>query len=137
MLAGDKQLVEVLRGIKSAVLNVEIATGVRGEGLSDEAVITVLQKESKKRGDAIELYENAGQTERAAKERYEQEVMSKYLPEMMGEEELEAIVLKTISGFETPPTKQQMGQVISKVKQEVGGRADGALIARLVQKNLA
>jgi uncharacterized protein len=137
MLSGDKQLVEVIRGIRSVILNAEIAAGSRDSGLEDSAIVSLLQKEVKKRGDAIELYQNAGEQERADKERFEQEVISRYLPEMMSDEEVESLVAQVIETMGGNVTKQQMGQVIAEVRKNADGRADGALIARLVQARLA
>ena len=136
MLSGDKPLVEVLRGIKSAILNVEISGGNREQGLSDVDIIAVLQKESKKRGDAIELYEKANQKERAEAEQYERQIIEKYLPEQMSDEEVRLLIDAEIKSLNSPFTRQQMGQVIGAIKAKTAGGVDGATIARLVQEKL-
>jgi uncharacterized protein YqeY len=137
MLAGDKSLVSVLRGLKSSILDAEISQGSREAGLNDAAVVTLLQKEAKKRGDAVELYANAGETERSENERYEQEVIKRYLPEMLGDAEIEVIVSAVIEEMGGNVQKQQMGKVIAAVKEKTEGRAEGAVIARVVQKQLS
>lgn len=135
MLSGDKRLVEVLRTIKSSILDVEVNTGKREEGLDEETVITILQKESKKRSEAAELYAKAGDNERAAKEKYEVEVLQKYLPEMMGVDQITEIVSQVIAT--TPDASmQKMGQIIGQVKAKTGAQADGAVIARIVKEKL-
>jgi uncharacterized protein YqeY len=136
MLAGDKDLVSVIRGIKSTILNAEIASGARAEGLDEQSVMALLQKEVKKRADAAKLYEKAGERERADKEKYEQDVLSRYLPEMMSEEALGELIDTIIKEMGGEITKQQMGQVIGQAKQKSEGRAEGSMIARLVQARI-
>lgn len=136
MLSGDKRLVEVLRGIKSSILNAEIAGGSRDAGLSEDEVIKVLQKESKRRTDAIELYTKAGETERADNESYEKQVIDGYLPEQMSEADLNELIESAIAELGVEPNMQAMGKVIGSVKAKAGGAADGVLIAKLVQQKL-
>lgn len=136
MLSGDKNLVSVLRTIKSAILDVEVNSGKREEGLDEDTVISLLQKESKKRSEAAELYTKAGDEERASKELYEVEVLKKYLPEMLSDEEIAKTVDEVIAS--TPEASmQKMGQIIGQVKAKTGTRADGAVIARIVKEKLS
>lgn len=135
MLAGDKELVSVLRTVKSAILDVEVNQNLRDTGLTDDAVITLLQKESKKRGEAAKLYDDAGDQSRAGKERAEQEIIQKYLPAMMSEEEIAAIIDETVSATDNP-SMQKMGQIIGAVKAKTGNLADGSMIAQLVKARL-
>lgn len=132
MLSGDKELVSVLRTIKSVLLDAEVNQNLRATGLSDEAVITLLQKEFKKRGEAAQVYDGAGDQERAGKERAEQTVIQKYLPAMMSEEEIAAIMNGVIGGM-SDISIQNMGQIIGAVKAKTGNLADGSVIARLVK----
>ena len=135
MLAGEKQTVTVLRGLKGAVLNVEIQKGSREQGLSDEEVLTVLAKESKKRQESADMYKQGNSPERETAELQEKAIIDKYLPKQMSDEELEAVVVKVIAdtGAAGP---QAMGQVIGAVKQQVGGQADGGRIAQIVKAQL-
>lgn len=134
MLAKDSALVEVLRGVKSALQYFAVETGPDTE-LSEEQILSVLKKESKKRSEAASLYEKAGDNTRQKKELYEKDAIQKYLPEELSEEEIIKLVDAAIS--ETGNLEQQnMGQVIGKVKQASGGLADGAVIARLVKERL-
>jgi uncharacterized protein YqeY len=136
MLSGDKVLVTTLRGLKSAILNVEIAENKRDTGLSDEEVVSVLQKEAKKRQESAELYDQGGNTERADAEREEKRVIEQYLPAQLSDDALQALVDQAIAelGASGP---QAMGQVIGKVKQLSQGQADGARIAAAVKEKLA
>lgn len=133
MLAGDKVLVTTLRGLKSSILYAEVATNSREDGLTDEAVVALLHKEAKKRQESADLFTQGGNVEKATSELAEKEVISKYLPEQMSDEELKAIISRLaveldISGI------QQMGQLIGAVKSEAGTTVDGAAIARLVKE---
>jgi len=135
MLSGDKETVSVLRTIKSVILDAEVKTGKRQEGLADEDVIGLLQKEVKKRFEAAELYKNAGDQQRADKELHETEIINKYLPEMMSEEEIAKVVREIISTTEDV-SMQKMGKIIGAVKAKTGSSADGAVIARLVKEQI-
>src|SRR5207302_1072349 len=64
MLSGDKTLATTLRGLKSSILNAEIAGGKRETGLSDDETVQVLSKEAKKRQESADLYVQGGNSER-------------------------------------------------------------------------
>lgn len=136
MLSGDKQRSSVLNMLKGAVLNQEIASGRRDTGLGDEAVLGVLQKEAKKRLDAATLYQNAGDKEREAAERYEHDIISTYLPKQMSDDELSSIVDGQITKLQ-PSGMQDMGKVIGAVKAETEGKADGSRIATIVKEKIS
>lgn len=133
MLAGDKKLVSVLRGAKSALQYAQVDGGSE---LSEEQVIKVLQKESRKRADAIALYQKAGERERADNEKYEKDVLSKYLPEQLSEEGVKKLVDEVIEAI-GPVEQKDMGRIIGEVRQKSGGQADGALIAAIVKEKLS
>ena len=135
LLGGDKFSAQVLRGLKAAVLNEEVATGKRDAGLDDISIEQVVAKEVKKRHESASLYEQNDRAEAAAEERKEAEILSVYLPVQLSEDELKAIVAATIAklGATTPA---DMGKVIGAVKAEVGTSADGASIAGLVKQAL-
>jgi uncharacterized protein YqeY len=135
MLARDSARSDVIKGLKSAILYAEVATGKRDEGLSDDEIIKLFQKEAKKRSESAQLYIQGGSQERADKELTERTIIEEYLPAAISLEELSSItdqVLKEtgLSGM------QAMGQVISAVKAKVGPAADGGAIAKLVKERL-
>lgn len=136
MKAGEKQLVQTLRGLKSAILYVEVAKGSRDIGLSDNEVIEVLSKEAKKREESAEMYKQGGDEARHQAEMVEKAIIEKYLPAQLSEEELEEIVEQEVNKLENP-NPQMMGQVIGAVKAKTSGRADGSRIARLVKERLS
>ena len=134
MLAGDKMLVTTLRGLKSAILNEEVAKGVRETGLPDDDIVNLFTKEAKKRQESADLFKQGGNDEKASQEQAEKEVINNYLPEQMSEEDLAGLVDVAIASMGKDPAK--MGQIIGAVKQKAGAGADGAAIASLVKQRL-
>lgn len=135
LLGGDKFKAQVLRGLKAAVLNEEVATGKRDEGLGDAAVEQVVAREIKKRNESAELYEQNDRSEQAADERREAEIIGAYLPEQLSESDIVEIVEQTINEMGATGM-HSMGMVIGAVKQRVGNTADGATVARIVKEKL-
>lgn len=136
MLAGEKETAEALKMLKSALLYKEVELGVRDSGLNDEQAIEVLNKEAKKRKEAVEMYKSGGRDEQAEKEQFELSLLEKYLPAQMSDEELEAKITEVISGLGDVSIKD-MGRVIGAVKAQVGSSADGARVAVLVKEKLS
>jgi uncharacterized protein len=134
LLAGDKATAEVLKSLKSAILYEEVAQKVRDTGLGDEQIQQVLARESKKRAESAELYEKAGQKERAETELSEKKIIDAYLPQQLSDDELEAIVDEVLAAL---GGDAQIGQVIGQVKSKVGQAADGSRIAACVKQKLA
>jgi uncharacterized protein len=136
MLGGDKVLTTTLRGLKSAILDVEIAQNKRDTGLTDEEVTGILVKESKKRQESAEFFTQGGNDVKAAEEKAEKEVIAKYLPAQLTEDDILALVNEAITA--TGATgMQDMGKVMGMVKQKAGASADGAIVARLVKEKLS
>ncbi len=137
MLAGDKPLVMALKTLKSVILYAEVAAGKRDEGLDDQTVVALLQKELKKRAEAAQLYEQGGNAEQAANEHYEEVVIQKYLPAQLDEAAINALIDEAIAELGIELNSQAMGQLIGAVKKKSGGAADGALTAQLVKARLS
>ena len=134
MLSGDKPLVEVLRMLKSAILYKEVADGLREQGLDDEAVIAVLKKEQKSRKDAAALYESAGEQERLVAERYQLEVIDRYLPQPAAEADIVSCVKRAQTELSLSAlTSKDFGAVIGFVKKQLPA-ADGAAISQVLKK---
>jgi len=129
-------LTTVLRGIKSSILNEEIAQNKRDEGLSEENTISLLQKEVKKRLESAELYKQGNSNDRAESELAEKEIIEEYLPAQMSDEELNKFVEEAIKKTGAN-TMQQMGQVIGMVRATTNGQADGGRIAAAVKGKLS
>lgn len=135
MLARDAFVVETLSGLKAAILNEEVAKGVRDTGLGDEQIEQLLAREAKKRDEAAELYEKGGRQESADKERAEKALIAQYLPEQLDEAAVAAIIDDAVAELK-PEGMKDMGRVIGAVKAKTGNSADGAVIARLVKAKL-
>ncbi len=136
MLGGDKVLTTTLRGLKGAILNVEIAENKRDTGLNDDEVIAVLGKEAKKRQESVDMYIQGNIPEKAAAEAEEKLVIAKYLPAQMDDKELSSLVQAAIADTNAA-SMQNMGKVIAIVKARAGAAADGGRIAQLVKDKLA
>ena len=134
MLGGDKVLTTTLRGLKAAILSVEVANGARETGLPEAEVVSLLQKEAKKRQESADLFGQGGNLIKQQEELVEKHVIEKYLPAQMSEAEITVIVDEVVA--EIGNEKQKMGQIMGAVKQKTGGNADGALVARLVNARL-
>ena len=136
MLGGDKDLATTLRGIKAAVLNIEIAENKRETGLTDDEVIALLGKEAKKRQESSDLFAQGGNTEKAAHEAGEKKIIEKYLPAQMDDEALKNLVEAAIT--ESGATgMQDMGKVIGAVKAKAGASVDGSRVAAMVKGHLS
>lgn len=135
LLGGNRFEGEVLRNLKAAILNEEVNSGKREEGLADAEVEVLLAREVKKRKESITLYTENGRPELAEAEQQEIDVLEKYLPQALNEDEIRTLVQEAIvaTGATGP---QQMGQVIGSVKAKAGTAADGALVARLAKEEL-
>ncbi len=135
LLGGDRFKGEVLRGLKSVILNEEVAQNKRDEGLSDEVIEQLVAREIKKRNESAIIYDGANRPELSENERAEAAVLADYLPAQLSESEILDVVTKTIADMGVSGMGV-MGQVIGAVKKELGNSADGALIAQLVKKAL-
>jgi uncharacterized protein len=134
MKARDKATTTVLRAIVAAVKNARVAEGAAGE-VDDEQAVELLAKEAKKRQEAIDAAEQAGRDELAAAERAELEVIRRYLPEGLSDEELAAVVDEAIAeiGASGP---SDFGTVMGTVMPKVKGRADGKQVNAMVRERL-
>ena len=132
MLGKDKLRTSTLRLVLAAAKNKEIE---KGELLTDEEMIAVLSSETKKRRESVEEYRKGNREDLAAKEEAEIEILKKYLPEQLSEEELEKLVKEAVAQTEAAGPKD-MGKVMQALMPKVKGRADGRATSDLVKKLL-
>ncbi len=104
--------------------------------LTQEEELSVVAREAKKRREAIDMYKNAGELERADKEQKELVVLEEFLPKQLSDEELLEIVTYAISEAGAT-TMADMGKVIGLIKVKVGNQADGGRIAAMVKEKLS
>jgi uncharacterized protein YqeY len=130
----NKEEILVLRELLSALYNQQIKIG-KDKELTEENVLTVLAHEAKKRKDAIILYKKGNRPEKAKDEERELEIIKKYLPTQLSEEELLRIIKKVIAKIGAQSINE-IGKVMGMVMNQVKGRADGSKIKILVEKEL-
>jgi len=136
MRAKDAARLSVLRLLKAALKNTTIEkVGAEGE-LSDADAVAVIRKQVKQRQDSIESFEKGGRADLAEKEKAEIEVLSNYLPQAMGAEELKRIVAETIADVGAT-SRAQMGGVMKALQSKVAGRADGKTLSSEVARQLS
>lgn len=133
MLAKQTDRVNTLRLVKSALGYAQIEK--KTESLSDADVLVVLQKEAKKRKDAIAGFESGGRAEAAANERAELAIIEEFLPKALSVEEMEALVKAAIAEVGAT-SKKDMGAVMKAATAKAAGRADGKALSGLVARLL-
>ena len=131
--AGDKLRVIVLRGLKSDIKYRQISVGSE---LKDEQVLEVISSAAKKRRESIEQFRQGGRDDLADKESQELKIISTYLPEQLGEEELRAIIQAAIEESGADST-QKIGMLMKVLMPKIKGKADGKMVNRLATEMLA
>jgi len=104
--------------------------------LSEEESLQVLQRERKKRVEAMEAFDAAGREEQADLEEFELEVIEEFMPEPLSEDDLEEIVDNVIAEVGATSLRD-LGRVMADVMPQVSGRADGSTVSQLVREKLA
>jgi uncharacterized protein YqeY len=104
--------------------------------LTEDEELQVLQRERKKRIEAIEAFENAGRDAQAEKEEAELDILEEFMPEPLAEEELERIVDDAIAENKAT-SMRDMGRVMADVMPQIAGRADGSAVSQIVREKLA
>jgi uncharacterized protein len=104
--------------------------------LSDEESLQVLQRERKKRVEAMEAFDAAGREEQADREEFELDVIEEFMPDQLAEDELEEIVDDVIAEVGATSIRA-LGRVMADVMPRVSGRADGSVVSQLVREKLA
>lgn len=104
--------------------------------LSEDEELQVLQRERKKRLEAIEAYEAAGRDEAADREEFELDVLEDFMPDPLSEEEIEEIVDDVIAEVGATSIRD-LGRVMADVMPQISGRADGSVVSQLVREKLA
>ncbi len=130
----DEAAKRALRAVKSAILLFK--TSGEGTTLDEAAEIKLLQKLVKQRQDSLEIYEQQGREDLAKAEREEIEVISRFLPKQLSEEELTE-KLKSIIEQVGASSMKDMGKVMGVATGQLAGQADGKAISQIVKKLLS
>jgi uncharacterized protein YqeY len=128
----DKFTANVISTAKSAILFVEKTDNRK---LEDDEVISILAKEIKQRREAMLEFEKGNRQDLVDQHKAEIEILLRYLPQQLGEEEIKQIVKESAEEVGANSIKD-MGKVMSAVKPKVVGKADGKLVSQIVKEYL-
>ena len=134
MKAKDTVALESLRAIKSALLLAQTEKGA-GTALSSSDEIKLVQKLVKQRKDSAAIFNEQGRTDLADPELAQAAIIEKFLPEQLGAEEIEKVVVQAIASTGASGMKD-MGKVMGIVSKELAGQADGKTISGIVRQKL-
>lgn len=134
MLAKDHSQLLALRAIKSAILLAETEKGAHGS-LAKETELQLLMKAVKQRRDSAEIFEQQGRSDLAEKERNEIEIINKYLPQQMSEEDIRIEVQKILTEVNASDPKD-MGRVMGVASKRLAGKTDGKTLSTIVRQLL-
>jgi uncharacterized protein len=109
---------------------------IKESQLQDDEIIEVVSAEIKKRRDAIALYEQGGRQELADKEKKEIEILQKYLPAQLSEDEIREIVIDAIVKIGAKEMKE-MGKVMAEIMPKTKGKAEAGLVSKIVKEALS
>lgn len=133
-LSRDEVKVSTLRLLLSELTYAKVAKGT--DSLSDEDVISAIQKEAKKRKESIESFKKGAREDLASKEEAELKILQTYLPEQISDEELTSLVQESINDIGAS-SMADMGKVIGLVMGKVGQRAEGSRVSSIVRSKLS
>ena len=129
-LAGEKLRTETLRSIKAAII--EFNKSGAGRELNNDDELKILNNQAKKRKDAIEMYEKAGRTELAEKEKGELAIIQEFLPAQMSDDEVKIIIKNIIEKLNASSMKD-FGKVMGATMKELKGKTDGGKVQQFVK----
>jgi uncharacterized protein len=135
MKARDELTTSTLRMAIAAVRNAEVA-GKQARELSEDEVRGVLTKEAKKRREAADAFAGAGRSEAAQKEQAEEQILSRYLPAQLSDEEIATIVTEALAAAGLT-AKSQLGPAMKAAQASIAGRAEGGRVAAEVRRQLS
>ncbi len=135
--ARNAEVAGALRLLQAALGNAAIEKRGKGDAspLTDEEVLNVVRRETKKRKEAITLYTDGGRADLAEKETKELKVLEVYLPAQMGEEAIRAEV-KTLLKEVGPVDPKDFGKTTGLAMKRLKGRADAALVQKVLKEEL-
>lgn len=133
MKARDKESLQTIRMLKSAIENEKLK---KQTDLSTDDEITVLAREKKQRNDSLAEFKAANRDDLVEKTEAELDIVNKYLPQQLSENEVTQIVQETIRSVDAK-SMQDMGKVMGAVMPKLKGKADGNLVNRIVKNELS
>ncbi|MDT9025461.1 MULTISPECIES: GatB/YqeY domain-containing protein [Rossellomorea] len=130
----EKEKLSVIRMLKASLQNEAIKHGK--QELSEDEELTVLSREVKQRKDSLQEFQNAGREDLVEKIQTELTYVEIYMPKQLSEEEVSAIVQQTVAEVGAT-SKADMGKVMGAIMPKLKGKADGALVNKLVLQHLS
>lgn len=130
----ERKKLSVIRMVKASLQNEMIQLGV--DELSEENELTILSRELKQRNDSRIEFEKADRIDLVEQLDEEIVILKTYMPEQLTEEEVEEIVLETIKQLNAS-SKKDFGKVMGQTIPKVKGKAEGAIVQKLVNKHLS
>ncbi|MBV8850590.1 MAG: GatB/YqeY domain-containing protein [Methylobacteriaceae bacterium] len=135
MKAGDKRRVDTLRMVNAALKDKDIEARGHGKSVSDDDILSLLQKLVKSRQESLGIYEKAGRTDLATQEREEIEIITSFLPQALSDTEMKEAISKTVADTGAGTIKD-MGKVLAALKAQYAGRMDFARASAIVKAKL-
>jgi uncharacterized protein len=135
MKAKDEKSLRALRALKSALLLAATAAGAK-DAVRDDEAIKIFQKLTKQRKESLDIFEQNGRTELAQTEREELEVIERYLPKQLSEEEIKTELQQLISQTGAT-TAADFGKVMPLAAKHFAGKADGKIVSALLKQLLS
>ncbi|MFC1772621.1 GatB/YqeY domain-containing protein [Pseudomonadota bacterium] len=133
MRAGEKRQLAVIRLINAAIKQREVDERIE---LDDEQVTAAIDKMAKQRRESIEQYEKAGRDDLADQEKFELELLKSYLPEQLGEAEIDAMIEAAVTATGASSIKD-MGKIMGQLKSKLAGRADMGAVSGKIKARLS
>ena len=131
-----KEELETLRFLMAQIKNREIELHKREEGLNDDETLEVIMREAKKHRESIAEFQKGGRQDLVQKEGGQLKILERYLPAQLSEEEIKGEVAKAIRESGASSMKD-LGNVMSVLMSRLKGKADGALVSKLVKELLS
>ncbi len=128
----NEDVLRTLRMVKSDIMYEKAR--ISGD-LTTDTIIEIIKRAAKKRKESIEEFTKAGRGDLAARESVELEIIGRYLPPQLGEEELARMIDEKIAEMGTV-SKKDFGRVMGALMKEFKGRADGALVKEILTRKL-
>jgi uncharacterized protein len=135
MKGGDKRRVGTIRMIMAALKDKEIEARGQGKTVSDEEILTLLQKMTKSRKESREIFEKAGRLDLSTQESEEIAIIQGFLPQQLSEAEVAQAIAAAIAETKASSIKD-MGRVVGALKGKYAGRMDFAIASALVKGKL-
>ena len=132
MKAREIERVKVLRNVQAVIKQIEIDRQIE---LDDAQVLDILQKQLKQRHESLTIFTENNRDDLATKEQFEIDIINEFMPKQMDDAELAALVNAEIAA-QGATSMRDMGSVMGVLKNKTAGRADPALISKLVKDAL-